>query len=155
MPTTWTRFVSRSTLEHGRTFVHGSARLNIAEPDLAAFVDPPDAELALGFRALADGDPFERSFPVWMATFRRWEGEDAMMESLQRVFTQLADEGSLAALMVELYRRAGALGYRRLYFSGRMFQEPLLAPAIKQLVDAVGRPIQITPTNRLASIALA
>lgn len=44
------------------------------------------------------------------ATMRRRAGSDAIMESLQRVFTQLADEESLVQLVVDTARHALALG---------------------------------------------
>lgn len=151
----WTRFVRRDELENQRTFVHGTSRMNLADADLAAFVDPPDAAFALGFRALDPGDPFEKSFPVWMATMRRRDANDAIIETVNRVFVQLVDEASLARVLEELYQRASSLGYRKLWFAAGLFREPLLAPAVKQLVDKVGKPIAVVPTSGLANIAIA
>jgi hypothetical protein len=150
----WTTFVRREELEGGRTFVHGTSRLNLTAGDIAAFVEPRDASLAFGFRALDAGDPFEKSFPVWMATLRRRQGDDAIVESLQRVFTQLADEGSLVRVLVELYRHAHALGFARLYLAPGLFQEPLLAPALKKVTEAVGRPVELVATTGLVSLVL-
>jgi hypothetical protein len=150
----WTRFVGRDELEHGRTFVHGTSRMNITDADLAAFVDPPDAALVLGFRSLDPGDPFEKSFPVWMATLRRRDEEDAIVESVQRVFVQLVDDESLLRMMRAVYRRAHSLGYRKLWFAAGLFREPLLAPAVKRIVDVVKRPISVVPTTGMASIDL-
>jgi hypothetical protein len=58
----------------GSVYAHGTTRLNLAQNDLTAFVDPPDAALMFGYRALEVGDPFEKSFVVWMATLRRRAG---------------------------------------------------------------------------------
>jgi len=152
--THWTRFARREELEGGRTFVHGTSRLNIAANDLTAFVDPPDAALAFGFRALDPQDPFEKSFPVWMLTLRRRQGDDAIVESLQRVFAQLVDDGSLVRVLLDVYRHALALGYRRLWFAPGLFQDALLAPALKQIVEAVGKPLELVPTSGMVSIPL-
>lgn len=150
----WTQLVRRDRLEAGRTFVHGTNRLNIAPGDLSVFVDPPDAALALGFRALDAGDTFDKSFPVWMATLRRRDGNDAIIESVQRVFPQLVDDGSLIHVLLDLYRHAHSLGYRRIWFAAHLFQETLLAPALKQVVQTVGRPIELAPASGLVSIAV-
>ena len=148
----WTRIVRRAELENGRTFVHGTSRLNIAPEDLAAFVDPPDAALVFGFRALDPGDGFDKSFPVWMVTVRRRAGNEAIVESVQRVFAQLADPASMARVLEDVYRHAHSLGYRALWFGAAVFREPLVAPAVKALVEKVKRPITVVPTTGLASI---
>ncbi len=150
----WTRFVQRQQLENGCTFVHGTSRLNIAAADLTMFVDPPDAALVLGFRALEPSDPFEQSFPVWMATMRRRDGDGAIIESLQRVFAQLADEASLASVLLDVYQHAHSLGYRRLWLATSVFREPLLGPALKKVTEAVGKPMELVPTSGLVNIAL-
>lgn len=150
----WTRFVRRQDLEAGRTFVHGTSRLNLAPNDLATFVDPPDAALAFGFRALDATDAFDKSFPVWMATLRRRDGKDAIIESLQRVFPQLADEGSLVRLLLDAYEHARSLGFQRMWFAAGLFRDALLAPAMKQLVAATGHPIELVPTTGMVSIAI-
>ena len=114
-PMYWSRAVTQTDLVEGNVYVHGNHRLNLTASDLATFVEPADASLMFGFRALADGDPFEQSVPVWMATMRRRaDGDDAIVESLQRVYTQLADVGSLAQLMIGLSGHASGLGYKKL-----------------------------------------
>lgn len=141
-PMAWTRFVARSDLKGGNTFVHGTSRLAIAEEDLAAFVDPQDAVLAFGFRALTPGDPFERSFPVWMACLRRESGNVAVLERLQRVFPQLVDDTSLARLVADLESRAASLGYERITITSAL-REPILAPALK----SVNARVELTPSS--------
>lgn len=146
----WTRFPRRADLENGVTFVHATSRLNIAPADLAAFVDPPDAAIAFGFRALTAGDPFEKSFPVWMATFRRRGPEDAVLETVQRVFPQLVDEDSLMQLFDDLSRRARELGYRRVVLTPTVLREPLFAPMLKRS----GTVVKVQPTAGVAWIDL-
>ncbi len=100
------RFPRRGDFEGGATLVHGTSRLNIAPADLTAFVDPADAALVCGFQSLAPGDTFDESFPVWMATMRRRAGNDAIMESLQHVFTRLSSDESLVHPVVDAARDA-------------------------------------------------
>lgn len=140
--TTWTRCATRADLVDGRTFVHGTSRLNLSPEDLAAFVDPPDAVLAFGFRALTPGDPFEKSFPVWMATLRRESAEVAILDRFQRVFSQLADDVSLAHLVVDLRAKAKSLDYRWIAITSAL-REPLLAPALKRANVRV----EVTPST--------
>jgi hypothetical protein len=139
---------------NGVTFAHGTTRLNLAKNDLEMFVDPPDAALMFGFRALDVTDPFEKSFPVWMATMRRRGGQDAIVESLQRVFTQLADEGSLARLFLDLCGHARSLGYEKIWIVPAASKEPLLAPALKPVTEQLGRPIAIVPTSGMIALNL-
>jgi tetratricopeptide (TPR) repeat protein len=136
----WTRFVSRADLKPGNTFLHGTSRLAVAEDDLAAFVDSPGAVLAFGFRALTPGDPFEKSFPVWMACIRRDSVNVALLERLQRLFPQLVDAVSLAHLMADLCEKAASLGYQWLAVTSAL-REPMLAPALK--VANIG--VELTP----------
>lgn len=150
----WTRFPRRDDLEGGATLVHGASRLNIAPADLTAFVDPADAALAFGFRSLDPDDTFDKSFPVWMATVRRRAGTDAIMESLQRVFTQLANDESLVQLVVDTARHALALGYGRLWFAPALYGEPLLASAMRNVAEIMGALVELVATSGLTSIAL-
>jgi hypothetical protein len=75
----WAKVLKRSDLVNGVTFAHGTTRLNLQKNDLDMFADPKDAALFFGFRALEANDPFEQSFPVWMATMRRRGGQDAIV----------------------------------------------------------------------------
>jgi hypothetical protein len=150
----WTRFPERNDLEGGHVLAHGMTRLTLAAPDLATFVDPPDAALAFGFRALNPEDTFETSYPVWMATLRRRTNDDAIVESAQPVFTELADEDSLVNLLADTCERARALQYRKVWLAPGLFKEPLFAPALKRIVQSSGRPLEYTPSTGMAAIVL-
>ena len=150
----WTRAPKRSDLENGCVFAHGSTRLNLAAGDLTAFVDPPDAALMFGFRALADGDGFDKSFAVWMATLRRRAGDDAVVESLQRIFPALVDDKSLDHLLGGIVEHARELGYEKVWFVPALFKEPLLTPALKVTSDALGRPLLVVATSGMAALDL-
>src|SRR5262245_58098816 len=122
----WVKTPGPDDLVDGTVFAHGSARLNLSASDIAAFVDPPDAALAFGLRAFEAGDGIDAAFPVWMATMRRRaDGPDAIVESLQRVFPQLVDQGSLAALLAGVFDRAKALGYRKVWLVPGVLAEPM------------------------------
>src|SRR4051812_16355021 len=111
------RRVQRSDLEGGHTFVHGSARLNLSAADLTTFVDPADAALLFGFRALDPNDGFDNSWPVWMATLRRRGGDDAIVETLRRIFPNLVDGPSIATLVRMIVDHARSLGYAKLWLT--------------------------------------
>jgi hypothetical protein len=149
------RSLKRSDLENGNVFAHGSARLNLAPSDLATFVDPPDAALMFGFRALEAGDPFEKSFPVWMATLRRQKGTEAIVESLQRIFTQLADQPSLERLLMDLCDQARTLGYTKVWLAAGVLKEPLVFPSLKTVVAHLGRPVEMNMTTGMCALALS
>lgn len=76
------------------------------------------------------------------------------MESPQRVFTQLANEESLVQLVVDTARHALALGYERMWFAPRLYKEPLLASAMRNVVEVMGAPVELVATSGLTSIAL-
>ena len=148
----WTRAPKRSDLERGIVFAHGSTRLNLAASDLATFVDPPDAALVFAFRAMNEGDSFEQSFAVWMATLRRREGNDAVVGSLQRIFPALADEKSLEHLLAGIAERARELGYEKVWMVPELTKEPLFAPALKVTADALGKPVIVVPTSGMIAL---
>jgi hypothetical protein len=150
----WTRSVKRGDLESGLTFAHGTTRLNLGKNDLETFVDPPDAALIFGFRALEAGDPFEKSFPVWMATMRRRGGQDAIIESLQRIFAQLVDQTSLDRLLEDTAAHARSLGYEKVWLVPALLKEPLLGPAVKVTVDRLGKPLVVVPTSGMSALVL-
>lgn len=150
----WTRAPQRSDLERGTVFAHGSTRLNLAASDLTAFVDPPDAALVFGFRAMSPDDGFDKSFAVWMATLRRREGNDAVVESLQRIFPALADEKSLEHVLGGIAERARELGYEKVWMVPALAKEPLFAPALKATAEALGRPLVFVPTSGMAALEL-
>ena len=149
------RALKRSDLVNGNVFQHGISRLNLAPDDLTTFVDPPDAALFFGFRSLDEGDPFEASVVVWMATLRRRADKDAIMESLQRVFTQLADQDSLAHLLTEAAAHARQIGYQKLWLVPALFTEPLLAPAVKAVSEQLGRPVMAVPSTGMSALLLS
>jgi large subunit ribosomal protein L7/L12 len=150
----WTRTPKRSDLENGTVFAHGSTRLNLAPADLRTFVDPPDAALCFGFRALTAGDDFDKSFAVWMATLRRRGGNDAVVESLQRIFPALVDDKSLEHLLGGIVARARELGYEKVWMVPALFNEPLLAPGLKATTDALRSPLIVVPSSGMAAIEL-
>lgn len=151
----WIRIPTRADLVEGNVFVHGTTRLNLAPADLAAFVDPPDADLVFGLRGLEPGDTIDVAFPVWMATLRRRaDSPDAIVESLQRVFTQLADADSLVALLRGVCDRARALGYRKLWLVPKLLAEPLMGPAMKALADGAGVSFELVPTSGMLAFPL-
>jgi hypothetical protein len=149
------RSIARTDLENGRTFAHGTTRLHLASADLTTFVDPADAALLFGFRALTPGDPFEEMFAIWMATLRRRGGDDAVVESLQRIFPNLVDDGSLVELLRGIVKEARRLGYAKVWFVPALFEDPLLVPALKVVSDELGQPIALVPTSGMAALLLA
>ncbi len=62
-PTYWARRLTRADLVEGSVYAHGTTRLNLAQNDLTAFVDPPDAGLMFGYRALR---PELKSTSEWL-----------------------------------------------------------------------------------------
>lgn len=150
----WNRSLERSDLENGRTFAHGTTRLNLGEADLAAFVDPPDAALMFGFRGLEPGATFEKSFAVWMATMRRRAGSDAILGSLQRIFPALVDDKSLENLLQGVVETARQMGYERVWLEPSLLKEPLFAPAVKVVVDALGQPLVVVPSSGMSAFQL-
>lgn len=151
----WTRSLKRSDLENGSVFAHGSTRLNLAPGDLTAFVDPVDAALMFGFRALTAGDEFDKSFAVWMATLRRRADNDAIVESMQRIFPALVDDKSLEHLLAGIATHARELGYEKVWMAAALFKEPLLAPALTVTTEALGQPLIVVPTSGMAALTLA
>jgi hypothetical protein len=151
----WTRFPERKDLEAGNVLAHGMTRLTLSPSDLATFVDQPDAALAFGFRGMNPEDTFENGFPVWMATLRRRAGSDAIIESLQRVFTQRVDEESLFKLLVDTCDRARALEYRKVWLASGVYKDALFGPAVKRFVVNHGRPLEFTPTTGMSAIVLS
>lgn len=150
----WAKALERKDLQNGNVFAHGSVRMNVAPGDLTTFVEPPDAALMFGFRALEAGDTFEKAFAVWMATLRRRGGNDAVVESLQRIFPALADDKSLEKLLLEIVTHARSLGYEKVWFVPALFQEPLFTPALKVTSDALGQPVAVVPTSGMAALDL-
>jgi len=151
----WVKTPGPADLVDGSVFVHGNARLNLTASDIAAFVDAPDAALVFGLRAFEAGDPVDAAFPVWMATLRRRaEGPDAIVESVQRVFPQLVDQGSLAALLEGVFERARALGYRKVWLVPDVLAEPLMPPAMKQVGDRAGKAFELVPTSGMMAFPL-
>jgi hypothetical protein len=150
----WARAVQRADLVEDTVFVHGNARLNLTRDDLAAFVDPADAALMIGFRGLDATATFADSFPVWMATMRRRNDTEAVVETLQRIFVQLADAPSLATLLLGLCDRARELGYARLVLVPQLMQESLVPPALKSVAEQLGRSIEVVPTTGLMGLPL-
>jgi hypothetical protein len=149
----WTRRLTRNDLE-GTTFVHGTTRMNLTSADVAAFVDPTDAALMFGFRALDPGDTFENSFPVWMATLNRRAGADAIVTSLQPVFAQLVDADSLAHLVHGLCDHARSAGYKKVWFDAKIPRLALFAPAIKAVTTKTQRPVEIVPSSGMCALTL-
>lgn len=153
----WTRAVRRADLVDDTVFVHANTRLNLTRDDLATFVDPPDAAMMIGFRALEPGAAFADSFPVWMATMRR-RGDgatEAVVETLQRIFAQLCDRDSLVTLLLGLCDRARAIGYTRLDLAPQLMNEALIPPALKPVSEKLGKPIEVVPTSGLMGLRLA
>lgn len=151
----WTRTPKRGDLERGTVFAHGSTRLNLAASDLTAFVDPPDAALVFAFRAMTPGGGFDESFAVWMATMRRRDAKDAVVESLQRIFPALVDDKSLEHLLGGIVERARELGYEKVWMVPALSKEPLFMPALKATSEALGRPVVFVPTSGMAALELA
>jgi hypothetical protein len=144
----WVATPGPADLVDGNVFAHGTARLNLTASDIDAFVAPSDAALVFALRALEPGDGVDAAFPVWMATLRRRdEGPDAIVESVQRVFPQLVDQGSLAALLTGVFARARALGYRKVWLVPRVLAEPLMPPAMKQVAELDGKAFEVVPTS--------
>ena len=150
----WTHSPKRSDLEGGRVFVQGLARLNLSAFDLRTFVEPADAALVFGFRTLEDNDSVEKGWPVWMATLRRRSGDEAIVECVQRVFTQIADQGSLVELLAGICDRARALGYRKVWFGLGLLKEEMFGPALKQLTDELGCPVELQAGAGLFGLAV-
>jgi hypothetical protein len=150
----WARRLERKQLVNGNCFAHGISRLNLSATDLTTFVDAPDAALMFGFRALEAGDPFEESVVIWFATLRRRAGNDAIVESLQRVFTQMADEGSLARLLLETAAQAKRFGYEKLWLVPALAKEPLFVPALKVTAKELKQSVQVVPSSGMAAFNL-
>jgi len=150
----FTRAPKRGDLEGGRTFAHGVTRLNLSASDLSTFVDPPDAALMFGFKAFEPGDGFDKAFAVWMVTLRRRGGDDAISESLQRIFPQLADEESLVRTLCALVDHSRTLGYQKLWLAPGLFKEPLLGPALKRVAEYTKKPVAVVPTSGMAALQL-
>ena len=100
-----------------------------------------------GFRALESGGTFESSFAVWMATLQRRGGQDAILESLQRVFPQLVDEESVRRLLQDTAAHARSLGYEKMWLIPGLLNEPLFAAAVKSTADHLGHPLLVVPTS--------
>ncbi len=149
----WSKPLELSDLQ-GQTFVHGIARLNLSATDIDAFVRPADAALIFGFRALEEGDPFEQSVAVWMATLRRRGGSDAIMESLQRIFTQMADAASMEHLLGTSIEIARGYGYQKLWIAPAVSREPLFAPALAPISKTCG-PVEMVPSSGMIAIPLS
>lgn len=141
-------------LQGGRVFVHGVARMSLSPADIKTFVEPADAALVFGFRMLTPEEAAEKGIPVWMITLRRRVGRDAIVERLQRVVPQIADEASLDEILFDTCERAKELGYKRLCFSPALYGEPLFPAALKRVADRRGRPVKIRVTTGLTSLAL-
>lgn len=150
----FTRAPKRSDLEGGRTFAHGMTRLNLAPADLEMFVDPPDAAMMFGFRALEPGEGFEKSFAIWMVTLRRRGDREAIVESLQRIFPNLCDEESIVKLFCDLVDHARALGYGTIWLTARVLKEPLLIPALKKISEHTKNPVGMMPSTGMCALNL-
>lgn len=141
----WTHFTTRGELQPGNVLVHGATRLNLSPRDVATYVDPSDAALVLGFK---DG------FPVWMTTLRRHTADDAIVEQLQPVFTELADESSVECVFRDVLDHARALGYERVWLVPALYREPRFLAALRRIVDASGRPLELQTTSGLVAFRL-
>jgi hypothetical protein len=150
----WTRSLERADLEGGRVYVHGIARMNVSPFDLKTFVEPRDAALVYGFRTLTPEQAIEKGIPVWSLTIRRRAGHDAIVDCLQRVFSPIADEGSLVEVLFDACGHARTLGYKRLCFSPALYGEPLFPSALKLVGEKLGAPVKIRVTTGLTSLAL-
>jgi hypothetical protein len=146
--------LKRSDLKDGRVYEHGIARMNVSPFDVKTFIEPTDAALVFGFRTLTPEQAVEQGLPVWMVTLRRRAGHDAIVECLQRVFAQIADEASLVEVLVDTGIQARILGYRRLCFSPALYGEPLFPTAVKRVAERLGKPVKVRITTGLTSIAL-
>lgn len=150
----WTRSLERTDLEGGRVYVHGIARMNVSPFDIKTFIEPTDAALVFGFRTLTPEEAVEKGLPVWMVTIRRRMGHDAIVECLQRVFPQIADEGSLVEVLFDACAHARTLGYKRLCFSPALYGEPLFPSALKIVGEKLGAPVKIRVTTGLTSLTI-
>jgi hypothetical protein len=149
------RIPRRDDLVDGTVLVHGNARLNLTAADIAAFVDPPDAALVFGLRALPPDTAIDDGFPVWMATLRRrGDTPDAIVETLQRAFPQLVDHESLVHLLTGVADHARSLGYRKLWLAPQLLKEPLMGPAMKQLAERAGVAFELVPTSGMMAFPL-
>jgi hypothetical protein len=149
----WTRRITRADLEGGHVLAHGLTRLDIAPADLRMFVDPKDAALLFAFRALQPEDDFQKSIPVWMATLRRAaNGKDAIVESIVRAFTKIADETSLERLLHALVDEARRLGGQKPWFVPGLFGEPLFKPALKRVLETLEQAIIVNPTTGMTAL---
>lgn len=144
----------REDLQDGRVFVHGIARMDLSAAHVKAFIDPANAAIMFGFRMLTPEEAAEKGVPIWMATLRKRVGRDAIVEVLQRVYPQLANEDSLVEILADTCGRAKELGYRRLCFSPALYGEPLFPAALKRVADRRGRPVKIRVTTGLTSLVL-
>ena len=150
----WTRSLERADLQDGRVYVHGIARMSLSPFDIKTFIETSDAALVFGFRTLTPEEAVEKGIPVWMATLRRRAGHDAIVECLQRVFPQIADEGSLVEILFDACQHARSLGYKRLCFSPALYGEPMFPSALKRVGEKLARPVKIRSTTGLTSLAL-
>jgi hypothetical protein len=150
----WTRSLERTDLQDGRVYVHGIARMSVSAFDIKTFVEPTDAALVFGFRTMTPEEAIEKGIPVWMATLRRRAGHDAIVDRLQRVFSPIADEGSLVEILFDACQHARMLGFKRLCFSPALYGEPMFPAALKIVGQKLGRPVKIRVTTGLTSLAL-
>lgn len=120
------------------------------------FVKPIDAALVMGYRATEAGESFEDSFVVWMATLRRRDQTgDAIVECLQRVFAQMADEHSLSELFRYILDQARCIGYGKVWLPPNVFNETLLAPALKPVIHELGHPVHAVPSTGMVTMIVA
>ncbi len=144
--TVWTREVLRSELK-GNVYAFGPNHLNIAPADIKTFVTPRDAAIMLCCS--------DHSFVAWWATMRRRDGgRDAIVETIKPIMVALADEDSLATLVLALVERAREIGYARVWLTPELFAEPLLAPALKHVTSALGRPLEHAPLEGMTALVL-
>ena len=144
----------REHLQDGRVFVHGIARMDLSAAHVRKFVEPANAAIVFGFRLLTPQEAAEYGVPIWMVTLRKRIGRDAIVECLQRVCPQLANEDSLVEILADTCERAKELRYRRLCFSPALYGEPLFPAALKRVADRRGRPVKIRVTTGLTSLRL-
>jgi hypothetical protein len=70
------------------------------------------------------------------------------------VFPQLADQGSLAKLLVEICDHAKTLGYAKVWLVPNVIKEPLCAPALKPVAEHLGRPLELVPSSGMVALNL-